>query len=62
MFCYSFQVVSKGLPHPYAITIFEDAIFWTDWHTKSISTVNKKTGVGFQTVHSGLSFPMDIHR
>ncbi|KAI8440067.1 hypothetical protein MSG28_001491 [Choristoneura fumiferana] len=55
------RVTNKGLPHPFALTMFEDAIYWTDWHTKSISTVNKNTGMGIQTVHSGLNVPMDIH-
>ncbi|CAH0397300.1 unnamed protein product [Chilo suppressalis] len=55
------RITNKGLPHPFAITLFEDAIYWTDWHTKSISTVNKKTGMGIQTVHAGLNVPMDIH-
>ncbi|XP_022905754.2 low-density lipoprotein receptor-related protein 4 [Onthophagus taurus] len=55
------KVISKGLPHPFALTIFEDAIYWTDWHTKSISTANKATGAGFRTIHSDLHFPMDIH-
>jgi hypothetical protein len=55
-------VIGKGLPHPFSLTIFEDAIYWTDWHTKSISTANKVTGTGFKTIHSGLHFPMDIHR
>ncbi|KAJ2950742.1 hypothetical protein O0L34_g9004 [Tuta absoluta] len=55
------RVTNKGLPHPFALTLFEDAIYWTDWHTKSISTVNKKTGMGIQTVHAALNVPMDIH-
>ncbi|XP_022829670.1 low-density lipoprotein receptor-related protein 4 [Spodoptera litura] len=55
------KVTNKGLPHPFALTLFEDAIYWTDWHTKSISTVNKNTGMGIQTVHAGLNVPMDIH-
>ncbi|KAM3968213.1 low-density lipoprotein receptor-related protein 4 [Aphomia sociella] len=55
------RITNKGLPHPFAMTLFEDAIYWTDWHTKSISTVNKKTGMGIQTVHAGLNVPMDIH-
>ncbi|CAG2067310.1 unnamed protein product, partial [Timema podura] len=50
-------VISKGLPHPFAITLFEDAIYWTDWHTKSIATANKLTGTGMKIIHSGLSFP-----
>lgn len=55
------KVLSNHLPHPFALTIFEDALYWTDWHTKSISTANKNTGKGFRTVHEGLHFPMDIH-
>ncbi|XP_048480934.1 low-density lipoprotein receptor-related protein 4 [Plutella xylostella] len=55
------RITNKGLPHPFALTLFEDAIYWTDWHTKSISTVNKKTGMGIQTVHVDLNVPMDIH-
>lgn len=55
------KVISKGLPHPFALTIFEDAIYWTDWHTKAISTANKQTGAGMRTIHANLHFPMDIH-
>lgn len=55
------KVITKGLPHPFALTIFEDAIYWTDWHTKAIATANKITGAGFRTIHSHLHFPMDIH-
>jgi len=55
-------VIGRGLPHPFALTIFEDAIYWTDWHTKSISTAHKVTGAGLKIIHSGLHFPMDIHR
>ncbi|CAB3256651.1 unnamed protein product [Arctia plantaginis] len=58
---YRKRITNKGLPHPFALTLFEDAIYWTDWHTKSISTVNKNTGMGIQTVHAGLNVPMDIH-
>ncbi|XP_071452392.1 low-density lipoprotein receptor-related protein 4 isoform X2 [Hetaerina americana] len=54
------KIISKSLPHPFSLTIFEDSIYWTDWHTKSISMANKVTGSGFKTVHSGLHFPMGI--
>lgn len=55
------KVINKGLPHPFALTIFEDAIYWTDWHTKSIATANKATGAGLRNIHTNLHFPMDIH-
>lgn len=28
------KVVERGLPHPFAVTIFEDNILWSDWTTK----------------------------
>ena len=62
IFVFLLKITNKGLPHPFALTLFEDAIYWTDWHTKSISTVNKKTGMGIQTVHASLHVPMDIQR
>ncbi|XP_071956697.1 low-density lipoprotein receptor-related protein 4-like [Antedon mediterranea] len=54
-------VINEGLPHPFAITLFEDNIYWTDWHTKSINTANKFTGSHLETIQSQLHFPMDIH-
>ncbi|KAL3843281.1 hypothetical protein ACJMK2_021223 [Sinanodonta woodiana] len=54
-------VISQGLPHPFALTLFEDELYWTDWHTKSINKANKFTGNDVETVSSRLHFPMDIH-
>ncbi|XP_075884557.1 low-density lipoprotein receptor-related protein 4 isoform X1 [Nelusetta ayraudi] len=54
-------VISHGLPHPFAITVFEDSLYWTDWHTKSINSANKFTGKNQEVVRSKLHFPMDIH-
>lgn len=55
------QILNRHLPHPFAITVFEDQLYWTDWTTKSISAANKITGKGYRNVHSELHFPMDIH-
>ncbi|XP_041472474.1 low-density lipoprotein receptor-related protein 4-like [Lytechinus variegatus] len=54
-------VINQGLPHPFAITLFEDYIYWTDWHTKSINTANKFTGTDLTIIQGQLHFPMDIH-
>uniref|UniRef100_A0AAY4CI19 Low-density lipoprotein receptor-related protein 4 n=1 Tax=Denticeps clupeoides TaxID=299321 RepID=A0AAY4CI19_9TELE len=54
-------VISHGLPHPFAITVFEDSLYWTDWHTKSINSANKFTGKNQAVIRSKLHFPMDIH-
>ncbi|XP_059144487.1 low-density lipoprotein receptor-related protein 4-like [Physella acuta] len=54
-------VISEGLPHPFALTIFEDELYWTDWFTKSIYKANKFNGNHIETVRTRLFFPMDIH-
>ncbi|XP_013395341.1 low-density lipoprotein receptor-related protein 4-like [Lingula anatina] len=54
-------VLDQGLPHPFAVTLFEDELYWTDWHTKSIKKANKFNGNSVVTVRNRLHFPMDIH-
>ncbi|XP_055996988.1 low-density lipoprotein receptor-related protein 4-like isoform X3 [Ostrea edulis] len=54
-------VINSGLPHPFALTLFEDELYWTDWHTKSINKANKFTGNDVEMVRNRLHFPMDIH-
>lgn len=52
----------KGeLPHPFALTLYEDTLFWTDWNTHSIHSCRKQTGTEKRTVHSDIFSPMDIH-
>ena len=53
--------VCLGLPHPFALTLFEDELYWTDWYTKSINKANKFSGQPLETVRTRLHFPMDIH-
>ncbi|UYV76344.1 LRP4, partial [Cordylochernes scorpioides] len=49
----------EGLPHPFALSVFEDTLFWTDWHTKGIHSAPKAGGT-VRTVHGKLHFPMDV--
>lgn len=56
------EVVVKGeLPHPFALTLYEDTLFWTDWNTHSIHSCSKHTGAEQRIVHSDIFSPMDIH-
>ncbi len=56
------EVVVKGeLPHPFALTLYEDTLFWTDWNTHSIHSCRKQTGAEQRIVHSDIFSPMDIH-
>lgn len=49
------------LPHPFALTLFEDTLFWTDWTTHSIHSCSKNDGTRQRVVHSDIFSPMDIH-
>lgn len=56
------EVVVKGeLPHPFALTLYEDTLFWTDWNTHSIHSCRKQTGRDQRIVHSHIFSPMDLH-
>ncbi|ETE69657.1 Low-density lipoprotein receptor-related protein 6, partial [Ophiophagus hannah] len=56
------QAVIKGsLPHPFALTLFGDTLYWTDWTTRSILACNKYTGQSLREIHSNIFSPMDIH-
>ncbi|XP_048343554.1 LOW QUALITY PROTEIN: prolow-density lipoprotein receptor-related protein 1 [Sphaerodactylus townsendi] len=54
-------VLSQDIPHIFALTLFEDYIYWTDWETKSINRAHKTTGANKTTLISTLHRPMDIH-
>nr|CAD7447975.1 unnamed protein product [Timema bartmani] len=39
------RVILKGVvDHPYAIAVFEDRVYWSDWQDKEIESCNKFTG------------------
>lgn len=37
-------VLSQMVDHPFSVAVFEDRIFWSDWHTKSLESCNKFSG------------------
>ena len=48
------------VPHPFAITIFEDQIFWTDWLTKGVHKCHKWSGKNHVIMKNTTHKPMDI--
>lgn len=50
-----------SLPHPFALTMMDDFLYWTDWHTKAIHTCNKNTGIEGKVILNEIHSPMDIH-
>uniref|UniRef100_A0A8C5RBH8 EGF-like domain-containing protein n=1 Tax=Leptobrachium leishanense TaxID=445787 RepID=A0A8C5RBH8_9ANUR len=54
-------VYSGNLPHPYAITVFEDFVYWTDWNTRTVEKGNKYDGSGRTMLANTTHRPFDIH-
>ncbi|XP_039602497.1 low-density lipoprotein receptor-related protein 1-like isoform X2 [Polypterus senegalus] len=55
------MVLSQDIPHIFAMTLFEEYIYWTDWETKSINRAHKTLGTNKTMLISTLHRPMDIH-
>ncbi|XP_078114054.1 low-density lipoprotein receptor-related protein 5 [Sander vitreus] len=53
-------VVEGTLTHPFALTLSEETLYWTDWQTRSIHACNKHRGDKTREILSGIYSPMDI--
>jgi sugar lactone lactonase YvrE len=46
--------------HPFAVTVFENHIYWTDWLTKAVHKADKWTGKHHKILKNTTNKPMDI--
>ena len=53
-------VDSSEIRRPFSISVFEDSLYWTDWHTNSIRSIHKVTGRNPKTLSLGSYSVMDI--
>ncbi|XP_063053042.1 low-density lipoprotein receptor-related protein 5 isoform X2 [Engraulis encrasicolus] len=53
-------VVEGTLTHPFALTLSDETLYWTDWQTRSIHACNKHTGDKRREILNGIHSPMDI--
>src|SRR5690606_8016083 len=54
------QASSQHLKHIFALSLFEQRLYWTDWHTKAIATCDKrkcKNSTNLLKLHTR---PMDL--
>ncbi|CAG5865572.1 unnamed protein product [Menidia menidia] len=54
-------VYDGNLPHPFALTVFEDFVYWTDWNTRTVEKGNKYDGSGREALVNTTHRPFDIH-
>ncbi|XP_077556086.1 LDL receptor protein 1 isoform X2 [Haemaphysalis longicornis] len=50
----------ETLSHPFAITLFGNYVYWTDWRTNSVIRCNKWNGSDVQVVQKAAIQPFDI--
>lgn len=57
------HIVLSGakVPHVFALSLFDDMLYWTDWNLKAIMRANKFTGADLQTLRNTTHRPYDIH-
>lgn len=49
------------LAHPFAITLFGDFLYWTDWKSNHVVSANKFNGTNATVIHKTETQPFDIH-
>uniref|UniRef100_A0A7N8XVY7 Low-density lipoprotein receptor-related protein 2 n=1 Tax=Mastacembelus armatus TaxID=205130 RepID=A0A7N8XVY7_9TELE len=56
------QVIIQGVVYPYALTVFQQDVFWTDWTERSVLRAGKDDGSGYAVLARELQYkPNDIH-
>lgn len=56
------QIILHGVVYPYAMTVFQQDIFWTDWTKRAVFRARKDGGSGFAVLAQDLQYrPNDIH-
>ncbi|KAL1455357.1 hypothetical protein WDU94_009457 [Cyamophila willieti] len=49
----------ESLTHPFAISLFENHVYWTDWRTNSVIRANKWNGSDVTVIQRTLTQPFD---
>lgn len=48
------------LSHPFAIALYDNYVYWTDWRTNSVIRANKWNGGQISVIQRTLTQPFDI--
>lgn len=50
----------ETLSHPFAIALFDNYVYWTDWRTNSVNRANKWNGTDLTVIQRTFTQPFDI--
>ena len=48
------------LAHPFALSVFDQFVFWTDWVNGTINRADKRDGSGAEVISETAKKPMDV--
>lgn len=54
------SLVTSDIDEPYAITLYQDYVYWSDWNSGDIKRAHKVTGLNQTLVHSNLDFTSSL--
>ncbi|XP_015791351.1 low-density lipoprotein receptor-related protein 2 [Tetranychus urticae] len=50
-----------SVPHVFALSVFDDWLYWTDWNIKAVVRAHKFTGEGMEILRNTSHRPYDLH-
>lgn len=54
------RAVAGSLPHVFALSLFEDTLYWTDWNTHSVEKAHKYSGEGRTAMGNNTHLPYEL--
>jgi len=51
----------QKVPHVFALSIFDDKLYWTDWNLKAVLSADKFTGAEYKVLVNTTHRPYDLH-
>ncbi|XP_037297388.1 LOW QUALITY PROTEIN: low-density lipoprotein receptor-related protein 6-like [Manduca sexta] len=54
------RTLADDIPMPFALTLYNDSVFWGDWNTGIVESAKKRDGSQRRAVHAGLDYLSDL--
>lgn len=54
-------LAGSQVPHVFALSVFDDTMYWTDWNRKALMSAHKLTGEDIRVLRNTSHRPYDVH-